>query len=121
MKHTVRSDFWHPELEWGGSDKLIQDGERLLWLIGTEVDKSTEVIYHIHTDEPEKLPGKRAQYGFDNRGFRVGPEKAENELESIGHYRVFEKEIPEEYNVTAVVVGFNTDGIVTWTDSFRTT
>lgn len=23
MKHTVRSDFWHPELEWGGSDKLI--------------------------------------------------------------------------------------------------
>jgi hypothetical protein len=103
-------------------DTLVyQDGERLLWLIGTEVDKSTEVIYHIHTDDPEKLPEKRVQYGFDNRGFRVGPEKAENELESIDHYRVFEKEIPEEYNVTAVVVGFNTDGIVTWTDSFRTT
>ena len=23
MKHTVRPDFWHPELEWVGNDKLI--------------------------------------------------------------------------------------------------
>ena len=23
MKHTVRADFWHPELEWVGNDKLI--------------------------------------------------------------------------------------------------
>lgn len=51
-------------------DTLIyQDGERLLWLIGKEIDKNTEVIYHIHTDEPEKLPERRVQYGFDNRGF----------------------------------------------------
>lgn len=103
-------------------DTLVyQDGDRLLWLIGTEIDKKTEVIFLIQTNEKEKLSERRVQYGFDNRGFRVGPEKAENELESIDHYRVFEKEIPEEYNVTAVVVGFNTDGIVTWTDSFRTT
>ena len=75
-----------------GYDTLVyQEGDRLLWLIGTEVDKSTEVIYLIHTDEPEKLPGKR----------------------------VFEKEIPEEYHVTAMVVGFNTDGAITWNDSFR--
>ena len=101
-------------------DTLVyQDGERLLWLIGKEIDKNTEVIYHIHTDEPEKLPERRVQYGFDNRGFRVGPEKAENELESIDHCRVFEKEIPEEYHVTAIVVGYNTDGTITWNDSFR--
>ena len=101
-------------------DTLVyQDGERLLWLIGKEIDKNTEVIYHIHTDEPEKLPEKRIQYGFDNRGFRVGAERTENEVTSIDHYRVFEKEIPEEYHVTAIVVGFNTDGTVTWDDSFR--
>lgn len=100
---------------------VYQDGERLLWLIGKEIDKNTEVIYHIHTDEPEKLPERRVQYGFDNRGFRVGTERAENELEGIDHYRVFQKEIPEEYNVTAVVVGFNTDGTITWTESFRPT
>ena len=101
-------------------DTLIyQDGYRLLWLIGTEIDKNTEVIYHIHTDEPEKLLENRVQYGFDNRGFRVGTERAENELEPIDHYRVFERGIPEGYNVTAIVVGFNTDGAITWNDSFR--
>ena len=101
-------------------DTLVyQDGERILWLIGTEIDKNTEVIYHIHTDEPAKLPARRVQYGFDNRGFRVETERRDNELERIGHYRVFEKEIPEEYHVTAIVVGFNTDGTITWIDSFR--
>lgn len=103
-------------------DTLVyQDGDRLLWLIGKKIDKNTEVIYHIHTDEPEKLPERRVQYGFDNRGFRAGAERAENELESIDQYRVFEREIPEGYNVTAIVVGFNTDGTITWTESFRPT
>ena len=101
-------------------DTLVyQDGDRLLWLIGSAIDKNTEIIYHIHTDEPEKLPEKRVQYGFDNRGFRAGAERADNEMTSIDHYRVFEKEIPEEYHVTAIVVGFNTDGAITWNDSFR--
>ena len=100
-------------------DTLVyQDGDRLLWLIGTEIDKKTEVIFLIQTNE-KKLPERRVQYGFDNRGFRVGTERVENELEGIDHYRVFEKEIPDEYNVTAVVVGFNTDGTITWSDSFR--
>lgn len=101
-------------------DTLVyQDGDRLLWLIGTEIDKNTEVIYHIHTTQPELLPENRVQYGFDNLGFRVGAERADNELEPIDHYRVFEREIPDEYNVTAIVVGFNTDGTITWRDSFR--
>ena len=98
---------------------VYEDGDRLLWLIGSPIDRNTEVIYHIRTDESEKLPDRRVQYGFDNRGFRVGTERAENELGGIDHYRVFKKEIPQEYNVTAVAVGFNTDGTVTWNDSFR--
>ena len=57
---------------------------------------------------------------MSNRGFRVSAERAENELEQIDHYRVFEREIPEEYNVTAIVVGFNTEDTITWTESFRT-
>ncbi len=100
---------------------VYQDGDRIFWLIGTEIDRNTEVIYHIHTDEVARLPEKRAQYGFDNRGFRPpADEQWSNELESIDHYRVFEREIPSEYNVTAIVVGFNTDGMVNWNDSFRT-
>ena len=67
---------------------VYQDGERLVWLIGTEIDEHTEIIYHIHTDEPDKLPENRQVYGFDNRGFRTG---RGNELDPIGHYRVFVK------------------------------
>ena len=117
IPETAVLKAWNEEF-----DTLVyQDGDRLLWLIGSEIDKNTEIIYHIHTNEPEKLPERRVQYGFDNRGFRVGDERAENELEGIDHYRVFEKEIPEEYHVTAIVVGFNTDGTITWTESFRPT
>ena len=101
-------------------DTLVYlDGERLLWLIGSEIDKKTEIIYHIYTDEPEKLPEKRVQYEFDNRGFSIDSEKSDKEFDYIEHYRVFEQEIPKEYNVTAIVVGFNTDGTITWDDSFR--
>lgn len=112
LPETAVLKAWNEEY-----DTLVyQDGDRLLWLIGSAIDKNTEIIYHIHTTEPEKLPEKRIQYKFDNRGFRVG---SDNELEGINHYRVFEKKIPEEYHVTAIVVGFNTDGTITWSDSFR--
>ena len=112
LPETAVLKAWNEEY-----DTLVyQDGDRLLWLIGSAIDKNTEIIYHIPTTEPEKLPEKRIQYKFDNRGFRVG---SDNELEGIKHYRVFEKEIPEEYYVTAVVVGFNIDGTITWSDSFR--
>lgn len=100
-------------------DTLVyQDGNRLIWLIGSEINRNTEIIYHLHTNEPEKLPEERVQYKFDNRGFRVGTDK---EIESIGHYRVFEDIIPTDYNVTAIVVGFNTEGTITWMESFRPT
>ena len=98
---------------------VYQDGKKILWLIGwEELDKNTEIIYHLHTNEPEKLPEKRVQDRFDNRGFRVGNDK---EIESIGHYRAFEDVIPMDYNVTAIVVGFNTEGTITWTVNFRPT
>lgn len=96
---------------------VYQDGMKLLWLIGWEgLDQNTVVFYHLHTNELEKLPENRKQYKFDNRGFRLGTEK---EQESIGQYRAFEDIIPSDYNVTAVVVGFSTDGTITWRRSFR--
>ena len=67
---------------------VFQKGDMLIWLIGYEIEPTTEIIYHIRTDEPEKLPENRIQYGFDNRGFRS---ESENELESMVKYRVYEK------------------------------
>lgn len=99
------------------TDTLVfRDSDRLLWLIGSDIDPATEIIYHIHTDEPEKLPESRRRYGFDNKGFRTG---TGSELEPIGHYRVFEREIPSDYHVAEVVVGFNAGGKLIWEQNYR--
>lgn len=95
---------------------VYQRDDRLIWLIGWNIDASTEIICHVHTNEPEKLPESRVLYGYDNRGFRVGSQK---EQEKLGKYRVFEDVIPNTYNVTAVVVGFKEKGKINWTESFR--
>lgn len=42
-----------------------KDGS-LIWLIGYDIEDTTEIILHIDTNEPEKLPENRKKYGFDN-------------------------------------------------------
>ena len=91
-----------------------KDGS-LLWLIGYDIEDTTEIILHIDTNEPEKLPENRKKYGFDNLGFHA----TKNEVEPIGQYRVFVKELPENYNITGVTVGLNSNGWVTWSHRFR--
>ena len=86
---------------------IYQTGNKLIWLIGADIGKNTEIIYHIRTNRPDLLPESRVKYNSDNRGFYVG---GKNELERIGRYRVFEKDIPSEYPVTSIILGFNTDG-----------
>lgn len=95
---------------------IYQDGNLLTWFIGWDIDASTEIIYHLYTNEPEKLPEARKQYKFDNRGFRLGSDKERSEFEG---FKVFEDIIPQNYNVTAVVVGFSTQGKIIWMKSFR--
>ncbi len=91
-----------------------KDGS-LLWLIGYDIEDTTEIILHIDTNEPEKLPENRKKYGFDNLGFHA----IKNEVEPIGQYRVFVKELPENYNITGVTVGLNSNSWVTWSHRFR--
>ncbi len=102
---------------------VYEDKGIILWLIGCQrLERNMEVIYHINTNEPEKLPEKRKQYGFDNRGFHVKDKNVTEpgiEFGKIGAYRMFKRDIPTEYNVSAVSVGFNIDGTVKWYDSFR--
>ena len=87
----------------------------LIWLIGFDIDNDMEIIFHIDTNEREKLPDSRKQYGFDNRGFKA----TSCELEPIGHYRVFRKELPDSYSITGVTVGFASRGTVFWAERFR--
>ena len=95
---------------------IYQVKDKLVWFIGKEITKENLMIYHIFSDDPSLLPGKRAQIGFDNRNFRIGNPC---ERERIGKYRVFEKEIPSEYPVSYIRTGFNKDDINEWTRNFR--
>ena len=94
---------------------VYQYGDKIHWLIGKEIPSDTEVIYHIYTNEPEKLPEERQQYGFDNRGFSADVVEGRQ----CGDYRIFEADIPTGYNITEIDVGFNTAGTITWRDCFR--
>ena len=69
----------------------------------------------IYKNEKKKLPKDRQQYGFDNRGFLSSVVDGRQ----CGNYRVFEAEIPTEYNITEIGIGFNIAGRITWRDRFR--
>ena len=95
--------------------------DKIYWLIGTSIDKRTEILFRLYTNEPDKLPKHRKKSIFDNYSFRPG---AGNEITGsmrCGKYRVFERNIPEGYNITAVMVGFYTDKKIQWERCFRLT
>lgn len=94
---------------------------QIYWLIGTSIDNRTEILFRLYTNEPDKLPKHRKKSIFDNYGFQPG---AENEITGsmrCGKYRVFERDIPEGYNITAVRVGFYAAKKVQWERCFRVT
>ena len=94
---------------------VYQIQDKIVWLIGNEIPERTEIIYHLHTNEPDKLPEARQKYKSDNLGFMA--DKAQCSF--IGHYRIYEALIPREYPITAIGVGYSTLGIVSWKDYFR--
>lgn len=98
---------------------VYQFNDTLYWLIGSPVDRTTEIIFHLHTNEPDKLPARHKKNKFDNRGFRSGAKNEITRTMRCGKYRVFERKIPKEYNITSVTVGFNTKGKIKWTRYFR--
>ena len=60
--------------------------------------------------------GCNIAYNFEQKQPNINNGKVEYVSDK---YRVFERALPSEYNITAVTVGFNTDGKITWTGSFR--
>ncbi|MDO5138964.1 MAG: VanZ family protein, partial [Oscillospiraceae bacterium] len=96
---------------------VYQFDNHLYWLIGKDFDAS--IIYHLYTEELVNLPEERKQYGFDNRGFRIGSENDITETMDCGAYRVFTDIIPNEYSVTAIAVGMNKGPDIIWREYFR--
>ena len=87
--------------------------KHIFWFIGIPIEDRTEIIYHLYTNNPNLLPENNIKYGFDNRGFR----KNTISYKEFDSYIVFEKDIPEDYPIERIDVGFNINGTVTWGDS----
>ena len=98
---------------------VYQFNDRLYWLVGSSLNRKTEFVFHLHTDEPNRLPEPRKKYRFDNRGFRAGDKNEITRTMRSGKYRVFVREIPAEYHITAVSVGFYADKKMQWSRQFR--
>ena len=98
---------------------IYQFNDRLYWLVGFPLDRKTEMVLHLYTDEPGWLPEPRKKYGFDNLGFRAGDKNEITRTMRSGKYRVFVCEIPAAYHITAVSVGFYADKRMQWSRQFR--
>ena len=84
---------------------VYQYQQRLYWLIGTPLENSVGIVFLLFTNEPDRLPEKRKQYGFDNRWFMGGGKYELTKTMRCGRYRVFMRKIPKEYHVTVVRTG----------------
>lgn len=90
---------------------IYQVKNKLVWLIGADIEADTEIIYQQLTDHPELLPPDRVEYGFDNRGFRASSKSGGKRM---GRYLVIEKDIPSEYPITEIRAGFSGNGVKHW-------
>lgn len=98
--------------------QIWQDGRTLYWVISGKIPPGTELVCHLSTNEPEKLPeGRRASH-FDSIGC-FADKAGEHEMMGSDGCRVFSFTLPDTYPVTAVMVGYAMGGRVTWEEHFR--
>ena len=91
---------------------IYQDGSSLIWVISKEIPEDTELLCHLSTNEPEKLPENRRASRFDNIGFMA-------ELASKDGCRIFSAALPAEYRITSIRTGYAQHGMVQWEENFR--
>ncbi len=132
----VRSNVKEPDITGTDLEHIVREGvlqvyepvynvyvyqldHKLYWLIGTPLDKRTTVLCYVHTNEPEKLPEKVRKYKRVNLNFRAGSKNEITRTMRCGKYRVFVRDIPTEYHVTAVRTGFYENRKFTWDRYFR--
>lgn len=103
---------------------IYQHEWKLYWIVDTnftfEEDGDTFLEYMIDTTQFSKLPSNRTVNGWywDN----IGNHFEKNEITSAfncGKYRVSCINIPEEYSVTRISVGYNVNNKWIWSQYFR--
>ena len=87
--------------------------DNLFWVIGMDIDKNAEIIFHVFTDRLDLLP--RNQKRFDNRGFRLS---SRSRMKDCGNYKVFKQSIPKEYPISRIRAGINDSGKIIWFREF---
>jgi hypothetical protein len=87
----------------------------MFWFIGFPIEDKTDITYHLYTNKPNLLPEDRITYGFDSRRFRFRKDRIN--YKEFDSYIVFEKDIPEDYPIEKIVVGFTVNGTVAWRQS----
>lgn len=86
---------------------VYQYDGKLYWIADEnfkwDEDETTYIIYHLRTNQVDKLPEERIQYAFDNLDFYF--ETIEYKDEDTSPYRMAFKEIPVDYAITYVNTG----------------
>lgn len=94
---------------------IYQLNNKIVWAIGAENDLKKAIIYHLYTEQIDLLPENRKQYKFDNRDFHY---KEADDKRLCKGYIVLEKEIPKEYPISKIVVGFAKKDNTLWLKTF---
>ena len=84
-----------------------------------EEDGTTYVQYHLETTQPENLPEHRLEneWYWDNRGFNF--ENQEIKDEDTSPYRVAAIELPTEYVISYIWVGYHVEKEWIWQQYFK--
>ena len=98
--------------------RIWQDGKTLYWVIERDIPADTELVCHLFTNEPWRLPEARRASRFDNIGFFADLAGGQ-ELKGFDGCRVFTMVLPDSYSVSAVMAGYALGGRVIWEENFR--
>ena len=93
---------------------IYKKGNRIIWLVGKELDQKTELVFRFYNSPQDVLSG--FQKAFYNQSFRKA---SQSERERIGRYRVYSKLIPSIPLATIIQTGFiEPDGTIIRTRCF---
>lgn len=89
--------------------------DKIIYLIGKEIEPNTELIYQISPKDINSLQEDRRKWGFDNKGIVIGKDQSRRyEKDKRGKYRVFELPVNHDYTISSIKVGFAKNTKVIW-------